>query len=248
MSSDTARSFSAKRGVAVAACVLIICLGGVLFSMRAYAAFIPVPSSGNGILRVDSDPYPAQFGAIAPGESTQLQVRVNLDGASTGSLSMQLRGGGPLVERASGLNVAVESCPQEFVGMSPHLSCATGAHSVLDAAPLASVATSTSSSSWTLQDIVRGDARFLLVTLSMPADAAASGSIAGSPGSFGIGLYAAGDEQVPGSADQPPLAETGLDLAGPLLIALGTLGLGLVIRARRRSLGAPGHAQVGDDA
>jgi len=228
------RAVSVRLAAAFAACGLLIMAGGLLFSARAYAAFTPAVPTGNGILRIDSDPYPAQLQAIAPGESTQLQLHVRLEGAPSGSLGMQLRGSGPLVDRAAGLNIAVASCPRAFEGEAPHLSCAAGGETVLAAAPLASVATSTSSSSWVLENIRREQARFLLVTLSMPPDAAQSGSIAGLAGNFGVGLYAAGDNVAAPAAQGPVLANTGLSLAGPALIALGALGVGLVMRRMRR--------------
>jgi hypothetical protein len=234
MPTGTARAVSARRAVAFVACGLLIAAGGLLFSARAYAAFTPAVPTGNGILQIDSDPYPAQLQAIAPGESAQLQLHVRLEGAPSGSLAMQLRGSGPLVERAAGLKIAVASCPRAFEGQAPHLSCAVGGESILAAAPLASVATSTSSSSWLLEDIRREQARFLLVTLSMPPDTGASDSIVGLAGNFAVGLYAAGDDVAAPAAQRSVLADTGLSLAGPLLIALGTLGIGLVMRRMRR--------------
>jgi hypothetical protein len=231
-----------------AVCGLLIAAGGLLFSARAYAAFVPVPSTGTGVLRIDSDPYPARLHAIAPGESAQLQLRVRLDGAASGSLAMQLRGSGPLVERAAGLNIAVESCPRAFEGDAHHLSCAAGGETVLATTPLASVATSTSSSSWVLHDILRERAHHMLVTLSMPRDADASGSISGLGGSFGVGLYAAGDDAAAPIARRQGLADTGLNLAGPALAALGILGLGLAIRAHRRAPDATDGRRAGDGA
>jgi hypothetical protein len=87
----------------------------------------------------------------------------------------------------------------------------------------------------------------MLVTLSMPRDADASGSISGLGGSFGVGLYAAGDDAAAPIAREG-LADTGLNLAGPALAALGILGLGLAIRAHRRAPDATDGRRAGDGA
>jgi hypothetical protein len=147
---------------------------------------------------------------------------------------MQLRGDGQLVTRANGLRIAVDTCTSRFQMREGSAVCRTGATKVLASAPLSDVATRTSSSSWRLNDIVHGDPRFLLVTLSLPADAELAGSVDGLSGTFAIGLYAAGDD-APDSLTHAPLAETGLNLIGPVLMALGALGLGLVVRSRRRT-------------
>jgi hypothetical protein len=83
------------------------------------------------------------------------------------------------------------------------------------------------------------------VTLSMPPDAAAPGSIAGLAGNFAVGLYAAGDDVAAPAAQRPVLADTGLNLVGPVLIAFGALGIGLVMRRMRRDSEPRAAAKAG---
>src|SRR5690606_30751452 len=87
---------------------------------------------------------------------------------------------------------------------------------------------------WTLPDIVRDQARSLVVTLAVPASGADDKTLMGLRGDVGVGLFAAGED----AENPPPVAEGPDDLATTgamlpvslLLIGAGTIGLGLVLR------------------
>lgn len=229
--------------VRIAAVALIV--GGVsLATTRAYAAWVDVPHTGNpGQLVLASDPFPAEFGRLAAGESAYWMIEARLADVESSTLNLQLRGWGELVEHADGLTIRVDACAVPFVGEAAVAACPAEVVPVVETVRLGSIATDAASDTWPLADLSREAPRYLRVALDVPAGAANDVSVQGLSGNFAVGLYTAGDSSdatpvPPGSAapdsGSPDLAETGVNVLAALLVAGGAVLLGSTARRRVR--------------
>jgi len=215
----------------LALAALVIAAGASLVAVAASAA--PVPENGHGgLLTLDADPYPAQNIAIARGERLLWPVTAELDAPSAGELTVRVTASQPLAEDADALRFELASCPEAWVlpsSMSDPATCAGGGGTVV--IPEAPFATTDASRTWSLGDIVPGEPRYFLVTLSLPLST--PGAIADEPAAVGFGFVAgAGD---PRPTDSSRLAETGGMYLGPALLGIGLLLGGFALaRLRRR--------------
>jgi hypothetical protein len=189
-----------------------------------------VPENGSaGLLTLDADPYPAEDLTIARGDRVLWPVTAELDAPSVGELTVQVRAAQPLAEDAAALRFELASCPERWALGAGTASCAGGAATV--EIPEAPFATTDTSRSWSLGDIVPGEPRFFLVTLSLPLST--PGSLADEPAQVSFG-FAAEDADV-ASAATTRLADTGGRYLGPALLAAGLLVGGAAL-ARLRLL------------
>jgi len=245
----TTRGWSRRRalGTLVASATLILGLASV--SVQSYAAIVEQADAGaDGDLVVEAQPHATEFFDMSPGESRYWSISAALLNAERGSLALRVFGAGALIEHPQHpLTIAVEGCDGTLVGDDPreHPVCDGSAYtSIIDEQPLAAIssdpALDQADDVWSLPDIVRDQARSFVVTLALPADAADDKSLMGLRGDVGVGLFTAGDDAV---AEEPPVTEQPDDLAKTggllpislLLIAAGTISLGLVLRRVRGS-------------
>lgn len=240
----TSRGWSRRRALGALAASATLILGLASLSVQSYAAIAEQEDAASaGDLTVEAQSHPAEFFDMSPGESRYWSISAALLGAERGSLALRVFGAGALIEHPRHpLTIAVEGCDGMLVGDDPreHPVCEGAVYtSIIDEQPLAGIssdpALDQADDVWTLPDIVRDRARSFVVTLALPADAADDESLMGLRGDIGVGLYAAGEgaaEEPPPVAEQPDdLATTGALLPiSLLLIAAGTIGLGLVLR------------------
>jgi hypothetical protein len=218
-------------------------LGAVVLAGAASAALIDVPETGQpGRLILSSDPYPAEFLDLSPGEPGYWQVAARIEDADSATLALQLQKDGDLIEHPRGLTMTVDACTTEWTGLTSTPACASGAQRVTAATPAEDY--SQTSPSFDLAAIQSGAPRYLLVTLAVEdsATAMADGTLMGLTGDMGVGLTATAFDDVPVNPDAPgtpggSLPRTGFDasaLAAAAALAAGLLGLGTALRIYRK--------------
>lgn len=218
----------------LALAALVTAAGASLVAVAAVAS--PVPESGSsGLLTLDADPYPAQNMTIARGDRLLWPLTADLDAPTAGELTVQVAATQPLAEDAAALRFELASCPEAWVLAAGTASCSGGAGTV--EIPEAPFATTDETRSWSLGDIVPGEPRFFLVTLSLPLST--PGALADEPAEVAFGFAAAGASTVTGGGSAgggvSGLAQTGGTYLGPALLGLGLLGGGMALaRLRRR--------------
>lgn len=218
----------------VAVAALLVAAGASLVGVAAAAA--PVPETGaGGLLTLEADPYPAHDLTIARGERLLWPVTADLDAPTAGELTVRVTATQPLAEDASALRFELASCPEAWVlppSGSGAATCAGGVGEV--EIPEAPFATTDTSHVWALGEIVPGEPRFFLVTLSLPLST--PGTLADEPAEVGFGFSAwdAGSAAVRSTPSF--LADTGGRYLGPALLASGLIGGGFAV-ARLRRLG-----------
>ncbi|PJJ55630.1 hypothetical protein [Compostimonas suwonensis] len=238
------RGWTTGRAALALLCVVVLGAGLSLFSARAYAILVDVPETGvPGHLALQSDPLPAQFLALSPGEPAFWQIGAQLSDAERSSLSLEIRKDGAVVEHPRGLVVTVQRCDEPWVGAE----CASGAAEVLTATPSDDYASS--SPIVDLDGLDAQSGRYLLVELAVEDSAAARAdeSLMGLTGDLGFGLTAAADSPpgppTPSGTPAPPqgapvapdrLPSMGVDAAALALLALGFGGLALTVGGARR--------------
>ena len=133
-------------------------------------------SESDGDLVVTATPEGPQFLDLTPGDSRFWLVQASLEQATSGRLSMRVFGAGAVVDHArSGLTIAVEGCPQAYVGGSStsRPTCESVPTQVISTTNLASISSApgdtTSPRTWVLPDIHRSMDRHFLVTLAIPS-------------------------------------------------------------------------------
>jgi hypothetical protein len=240
------RVWSARRIALLVLAVVLLASGMSVFSARAYAAFVAVPTAQGPHLSLLSDPFPASFTAMSPGSVEHWQIESKLiDPTST--LTLQFARSGALVTHVNGLQVQVDRCDQAWTNVATTPLCGTGGTNVFGPAPASSIAETTI---YDLAGLTNTHDKYLLVTLSIPDSRAAEAdtTLMGITASVGLGLTATGPDPVssgnpsdptppgsPGSPGSPSnLAFTGVDIGALLLLALGALILGLVITGARK--------------
>ncbi|MFG6443670.1 hypothetical protein ACFXQA_00190 [Microbacterium sp. P07] len=220
----------------VAALSLTLLVGGtVLAGNAARAALIEVPSTGApGRLVLSSDPYPAQFLEISPGDPSHWQVAARLEGATSATLSLELREAGELVEHPRGLEMGVAECTVPWAGLNEAPVCAG------TSVPVALVRPSddgvTTRPRFVLRPLDASAPSYLLVTLAVAdSDAArADATLMGLTGTMGVGLTAVAVEPAPVTPGAA-LPATGVDptlWTAVATMAAGFLGLGAALRLR----------------
>lgn len=221
---------------------LALAAGVVAAGHAASAVLVDVPPTGApGRLVLSSDPSPAQFLELSPGDPSYWQVGARLENATEATLSLQLRKDGELVEHPRGLTMTVQVCDQPWTGMDSSPACAPGARAVTVATPADDYATS--SPSFDVRPLTATAPEFLLVTLAVEdsAAAAADTTLMGLTGSMGVGLTATAIDSTPVTPGAPALPPTGADLSALAAIAgiaAGLLGLGAALRLFRKEMNA----------
>lgn len=243
--------------VLAAVSVAALAIGGILSVTRASAMYEEIAETGSpGMLQLRADSTRPLWSTLAPGESMQWLVEASLDDADRGTLALELRSGGSLVD-PGGLTASVVSCDRDFApggaGSEDPPRCDGQARTELPPTPLAQISTMESGDTYSLADLDREQPRHLLVTLALPAQADAVGG--DDRAVVGLGLHAAGDRETPDPPDprspdatpetpqqRGPLAMTGGDLSALALLAAGLLGLGALALMRRRASAPPAEA------
>lgn len=242
--------------------ILTLATGLSLFSTRAWAMLTTLPENGiAGHLTLRSDPAPARFLGLSPGDTRSWQIAADLVDPSS-PLTMQFTRNGALVSRPDGLQVRAQLCDSEWTDLAATPTCPTGSTNVFGPVaasdprfgPLEPNHTGAlTSPTWSLGTITDAHDEYLLVTLSIPDSPSArrDRTLMGLSADIGFGFNAEGGDT---PAAPPParsaLAPTGVDVVALLLLASGALGigatLGLASRARRRLAGGrDDDAEVG---
>lgn len=218
-----------------AASALAIAAGSIAAGQAATAALIDVPPTGDpGRLVLSSDPSPAEFLDLSPGDPSFWQVGARLENAERATLALELRKDGELVEHPRGLVMTVQACDAPWTGMDGAPGCAPGARAVTVATPSDDYAAS--SPTFPLTPLRPSEPEYLLITLAVEdtAAAAADTTLMGLSGTMGVGLTAAAIDDVPVA---PTLPATGADpsaLWALGAVAGGLVGVGWSLRLARR--------------
>lgn len=235
----------------LAATVVLSC-GIALTAQRAWATFEHIADTGKpGLLTLSVDSSTPMWATLAPGESTQWLVRVELKGADEGSLSLELDAQGSLVSIGE-LTAAVASCSESFARDRDAFRCSGASETVLATTPLRKLAPLRRQ--YALADLRSDAPRELLVTLQVPASASRV-DVSGATARVGLGLHAAGITVPTTPPTEPPiappttplppapgaaapqrpagLAVTGADLAALGLLAAGLAGIGAALGLRQ---------------
>ncbi|GAA2178531.1 hypothetical protein GCM10009847_09060 [Leucobacter tardus] len=230
------------RAVLATLSVAVLVSGALLSVTRASAIYAELTETGApGMLQLRADSSMPLWTTLAPGESMQWLVEASLADADRGTLDLELRSTGSLVDTA-GLTAAVVSCERAFATDQPgEPRCTAGSRTELPPTPLAAISTMDGGTLHSLLDLDRNHPRHLLITLSLPRGAAVDD---GAQAVVGLGLHAAGDTPArppePGTppgdpGPRGPLAMTGDDLLPLLLLAAGLCGLGALALLKRRA-------------
>lgn len=221
--------------------------GGLALAGAAHAAFVDVPSTDRaGHLVLSSDPYPAQFMDLSPGDVEYWAVKARLEDAARATLSLELRKSGELVEHPRGLEMEVDLCAVEWADLNSAPSCATGAQRIAVATPADDYAVS--SPTFELEPLTADAPQFLLLSLAVAdsAEARADATLMGLSGDMGVGLTATAFDDIPSARGSgattvtPSLPATGFDgraLAAVGGIAAGLVGLGFALKIHRKAAG-----------
>jgi hypothetical protein len=220
----------------LALAALVVAAGASLVAAAAIAA--PVPETGHGgLLTLHADPYPARNMTIARGDRLLWPVTAELDAPSAGELTVRVTAAQPLAEDAAALRFELAACSEAWVLPSTttgSAACAGGAGDIV--IPEAPFATTDASRSWSLGDIVPGEPRYFLVTLSLPLST--PGALADEPAEVAFGFAAAAAETETGEVGGSTVEASGLALTGgmylgPVLLGIGLLGGGFVLARLR---------------
>lgn len=206
---------------------------------RAAAVWEEVTETGRpGLLRLSTATATPMWASLSPGDTTHWLVAATLLTAPKGNLQLELTGSGSLIE-AGDPSLSVTGCPSGFSMDGSVPTCSSGGEPVLPETRLASVVSDDRLIS--LDEIVRGEPRELLVTLTLPESASAT-EVTGKVVHVGLGLHAAGDgpPAEPGPVDAPPLPLTGSDAWPLLLLAVGLIGGAACMHASRRARAGAG--------
>lgn len=205
------------RALALCAAVVMLTAGALLVGQRAWALWVDVPPTGQpGYLSLASDPYPAHFPDLSPGDVAHWQIRVDLNDADA-DVTMQMAREGALVNTQGGLLVSATACSQEW-----DLTAAPACHGTqtqlfgpTDAAdaslgPMVSAGATFPASSpvWDVGWMSANSTAFVLVTLTVP-DTEQSRSDTGLMGlesSIDFAFTAFGGEGPP-PGEEPPVRE-----------------------------------------
>lgn len=222
------------------AAVLVIGLAGTV--SRAAAVWNEVTETGRpGLLKLNTATTTPMWATLAPGETTHWLIAASLVTAPRGALQLELSAGGSLIE-AGNPTFGVTGCRAGFSTDAPVPVCPYGAETLVPETPLARIITHDKLID--LDDLIRGEPRELLVTLSLP-EAASAEHISGKVANVGLGLHASGDtpEAELEPEESPQLPVTGGDAVPLALLAAGLIGCAVCLRAARRQ-----HADVSDVA
>lgn len=179
-----------------------------------------VPETGMpGLLSLSSSVLPLQVPWLAPGDSFSWQIGLHLRDQPIADAGLEFIPSGGLIHPGTGYRFTAQYCPTQWLGRSginTHLSCPSGgstliAKDLLQIDPAAEMA---------LGELSAHGSPHVLFTLSLPEEAASSGSF-----TFALGFTAMGDEATP----VHEMPHTGF-MAGLLPLACALLASGLIAR------------------
>ena len=224
------RRWLALSGLAAlaAACLCVLTLGAAptasadpgMITADLKEPMHDVPETGmSGLLSLSSSVLPLQVPWLAPGDSFSWQIGLHLRDQPVAGAALEFIPDGGLIHPGTGYRLTAQHCQTQWVGRSgvnSQLNCPSGtstlfAESILQMDPATVI---------TLRDLSAHESPHILFTLSLPENAASSGSF-----TFALGFTAMGDTKT--SADEMPF--TGL-MAGLLPIACALLASGLIAR------------------
>jgi len=245
------------RGMLAASAVLALVGGLSLIGARATAAVVGASDTGMPGMLTLSSGWSAAFLDVAPGEPAHWIIQAEIADAEWATLAVEIRSGGELADLDRGVLLQVDRCDDAWVAAATAPArtaptCASGSVPVL--APTALREFRGSTERMDLPDITAAAGEHLLLTASVdPADSGDE-RIMGRSGTVAVGLHAqSGDPAeapVSVSVVGPPAGGTGgfagilprtgnaLDVLSLALVAVGALGLGLLVRGgagRRRA-------------
>lgn len=239
--SDAGRQapWAAPRVVALLAAALTLALGLSLFSMRAYAAFVPIPTAQGPHLRLHSDPLTAQFLGLSPGSVERWQIAAAVVEPSA-ALTVQFARSGSLVTHpADGLQLQVQRCDAVWTSITTTPACSDSGHNLFGPAAASSLPVGPAAD---LAGITGAKGKYLLVTLSLPdtPQARADKSLQGLSATIGFGLTASAATLAdtggvtPAAVHGQALAFTGADALPLALLAIAAIALGIIVTGARK--------------
>jgi hypothetical protein len=236
------RTLAASFGLAIVA----VAAGGVAAaaSPPVTAAAAPSPWPVNYLV-LETEPRVLQFPLLSPGDVVYGQVRMKLENAPSGALSVTMRTSGPLASHPDGLLFEARLCDAEFTGIPIDPSsddvpvCALHERSVIVTTP--GQMYGEDAPVWDLAELTSSADRFLLITLRMPpATTPPDASIQGLAADFAFQVRVEGENTQPAGGPDL-LATTGIHARIALALAVTALVIGAAFRTVRRRQGSAGR-------
>lgn len=234
---DRSRRRRRSATVLAVASLAFLGAGSLVVADTALADLIEAaPTGAPGRLILASDPYPAQFLDLSPGEPAHWQIRARLEDATHAELALELRKSGALAAAPRGLVMRVDVCDSPWSDVADQPICRSGAREVTVAAPEDDYASS--SPTFELRPLTPSAPQYLLVTLAVDStgEAARDASLMDLRGNVAVGLTATSIED-DSARPAERLAVTGAApemLLGVGALAVGVLGLGAALRRARK--------------
>ena len=192
-------TITARTAAALAAATILIAAPSA-----AVAAPTELPeSSADGFLVLASDPYPAVFRSLSPGEPAYWFVDARLTDATTSTLTLEVEAEGALIEHPRGLQIEVRTCTAAWDRRDTVPTCPGAEELVIQEGPATG---GVHTPVFDLAPLAIGAPRHLLVTLAVEDSPAARSDhmLMGLTGDIALGLTASGDETLdPGDPDGP---------------------------------------------
>jgi hypothetical protein len=215
-------------GTSFGIAAVLLALGGA-FVVSAPPASADIISDG-GALSLDAAPGVLSDDTMAPGDKIYWPISADLNATTEGTLTLQVTSSQPLATDPAGLELQLSSCPDPWtVSADPTVapSCDGGpGTNIIPLTPFADIPTS---KRWNLGTRAAVSDLPMMATLSLPLNVPAS--LQGETAKVNLGFTALGDTENANPSDpkKPPLATTGVDALGPLLLGIGLLLAGVTL-------------------
>ncbi|MGB3414966.1 MAG: hypothetical protein WBA28_09665 [Microbacteriaceae bacterium] len=201
--------------------VVIGILSGLLMlalnSPAAQAVWYDAPENGQpGALRLATDNALNQW-PVLPGETISWAIQIRLEGPTSGTLNLELRGLGEIIED-EGLLIEVQSCDETLLLLPPFYTCNGTLQNVIPVTEFALIADQTQSGIWSLQTLYTGQPQSILVELTIPTSADVENKTA----QIGLGFMI-------GGPDEPTLPDTGQGSLTLIFVAIALLLIGTTL-------------------
>jgi len=205
------------------------------FTLASSAGAVMIDDGEAGILWAEVENVPFEEADLTPGDTRYWLIALHLDAEEVGDLTLDFEGEGELAEHPQGLQLQLDQCSEPYTDTA--LPACPGIEDPIIDDTVASIEKTLI---YDLGTIEPDDGEYFRVTLSLASSV--PDELQNTRGDLGFGFTA--DESsavivIPGGGDDDDpdnggLAITGVDLAGPLLLAAGLL-LGGFILARQRA-------------
>jgi hypothetical protein len=209
----------------------LVAAGALLVASASPAAAGQI---SGGVLQLVAVPGALSDNSMAPGKTLYWPITADLNAPTSGQLSLQISSTEALATNPQGLRVSLAGCPVAWTTFSdPTIAptCRGGAGTVM--VPDSAFANIAPTETWQLATVPAVSTTSMLATISLPPTVPSV--LQGASASIDFAFTALGDTQHVTPTDPTgPLAITGLNPAGPLLLAIGLL-LGGFTLARTRS-------------